>query len=140
MEKFDYKIGGIVFEQTELTWKQDKQLVQLYNKVSSAAFKNEELKLKDLQPLLVRYNLLNHFFGIILRPRFSVRFLISFKWFKYYIFKQLNLDNATNSKIGQIFEDFFLLNQAFGNKLKELGKALGLIATEAGKMQANTKQ
>ena len=138
MEKFNYKIGGISYLQTELTWKNDKKLIALYGRVHSVAFKQEELRLKDLQPLLAKYNLLNHFFGIILRPQLSFRYIVSFKWASYRLGK-ISLDHATNSEIGQIFQDFFLLNRAFGTKLKEWANALGLIATEAEKMKVNKK-
>ena len=130
METFEYKIGGIEFLQSELTWKNDKKLVRLYGKVQSAAFKNEELKLKDLQPMLAKYKLLPRFFAIILQPKLSIRYIISFKWIPYLLGK-VNLDQFTNSEISQIFKDFFLLNQKFAMQLGELANALGLIASEA---------
>jgi len=139
MERFDYEIGGIKYEQTELTWKKDKKLIALYNRVHSAAFKKEELRLKDLQPLLVKYNLLNRFFGIILRPKITFKYILLLKFIPYWM-GIINLEDATNTQIAKIFEDFFLLNQKFGIKLKELGNALGLIASEAAKMPENQKQ
>jgi len=138
MEKMNYEIAGVKYEQTELTWQKDKKLIQLYNQIQSTAFKNEELRLKDLQPLLLKYNLLNRFFAIILKPKFGFKYLFSGKWISR-LTGSLNLDHATNSQIGQIFQDFFLLNQQFATKLKELGTALGLIATEAGKMAQKAK-
>lgn len=139
MEKEEYKISGLTYYQTELTWKKDKQLIKLYNAVRKAASKTEELILSDLQPLLAKHNLLNKFFGIILRPKFTFRFVFSTRIFKYYIGGVINIDHATNTQIGKIFGDFFLLNKTYATKLNELMKALGLIATEAQK-ETKTKQ
>lgn len=140
METIVYKIGGIEYEQSELTWKQDKRLVGLYNKIQSAGGQNEELRLKDVQILLAKYNLINRFFGIILRPRISFKYVISFKWIEYYLFKTITLESATNSQIGQIFRDFFLLNQAFAMQLKDWANTLGLIASETAKQKPNAGQ
>lgn len=139
MEKFNYEIGGLKFEQTELTWANDKKLVSLYNKVHSAAFKKEELRLKDLQPLLIKYNLLNRFFAIILNPKITFKYIALLKFVPYW-FGIISLEQATNTQIAEIFDNFFLLNQKFAMKLKELGNALGLIATEAAKIPENQKQ
>ena len=142
MENIEYKIGHIIYIQGELTWAQDKALIGIYNSVSNKAFKNEELKLKELQGLLMKYNLLNHFFGIILKPKITLTFILSLKWIKYLFKKQISLNVATNSQIAQIFSDFFLLNKKFVNKLTELTNALGLIATQAQVMkeQKNKQQ
>jgi hypothetical protein len=139
MEKQSYKIGRITYTLSELTYGQDKALVCLYNSVKNSAFKNEELRLKDLPDLLAKYNLLDKFFGIILNPARNFFFIFSFKWIKYYFRGEICLDRATNTQIGDIFNDFFLLNKKFGNILKEYMNTLGLIANEAEKMKLVTK-
>lgn len=135
MENETYKIGRISYSQGELTWGQDKALVKLYNSVSNSGFKSAELRLKDLQPLLTKYGLLDKFFGIILKPKFNLVYLLSFKWITYFSQGKIELDAASNSQIGQIFSDFFLLNKKFVNKLTEYMSTLGLIATETEKMR-----
>jgi len=128
-DRTEYKIGRLIYIQKELTWADDKKLVKLYNSVSGIAFRNEEIKLSDLQPLLSKYNLLDAFFGIILSPKITALYLISFKWIDYLFRKKISINKATNTQIGQIFSDFFLLNRKFVNKLNDLLKSLDLIAS-----------
>lgn len=139
MESLEYKIGGIRYIQGELTWANDKRLVELYQKVQSGALQNEELKLKDIKNLLVKYNMLDRFLAIILTPKIGIKYLFSMKWIQYHFYKRISLDAATNTQLAQIFDDFFLLNRTFATKLKELGKVLGLIVTEVEKQKATTK-
>ena len=82
----------------------------------------------ELRSLLTKYNLLDRFFAIILRPRWNVLFILSLKWIGYFFFKRISLDKAANSQVGQVFSDFFLMNQNLIQKFKEYGNALGMIA------------
>jgi len=130
-----YKIGWIKYAQTELTWGQSKTIVRMYNSISDPAFKSEEIKLRDLKSLLTKYNLLDQFFAIILRPRWNVLFILSLKWIGYLFFKKISLNKAANSQVGKIFSDFFLMNQNLIQKFKEYGNALGMIAQVAETMK-----
>ena len=102
-----YEIRGIKYEQTELTWKKDQQVIALYNELTTGPFKDEEIRLNQLQPLLVKSGLLNKFYGVILDPVINIKFIISFKWVNYLIKGTINIDHAPNSTIGKIFNDFF---------------------------------
>lgn len=131
IEKQEYKIGHINYSQGELTWAQDKSLLKIYNKVSSLAFRNEEIKIKDIQQLLAKYDLLDHFFAIILKPKINLFYIFSLKWIPYIFKRKISLDQATNTQIGQIFSDFFLTNKHILTKLTESLKVLGLVANQA---------
>ncbi len=126
-----YKIGWVKYAQTELTWGQSKTLIRIYNSISDPAFKSEEIKLMDLKALLTKHNLLDRFFAVILRPCWSIFFILSLKWISYFFLKRISLNKAANSQVGQVFSDFFLMNQTLIQKLKEYGNALGMIAQVA---------
>ena len=130
-----YKIGWIKYIQSELTWGQSKKLIQMYNSITDSAFKSEEIKLMELRALLTKYNLLDRFFAVILRPRWSVFYILSLKWIPYLFFKKVSLNKAANSQVGQIFSDFFLMNQNLIQKFSEYGNALGMIAQVADQMK-----
>ena len=139
METKKYKIGRVKYTQDELTWKQDKILISLYDKLISLSQSNEDLTLMQLQKLLTKYDLLGEFFAIILKPKISFYYLmlksrLIFKiifQLKKGSLKQINIDAASNSLIAKIFEDFFLLNRTLIEKLTSLSDSLGLIAQTA---------
>ena len=68
MEKIKYKVGLITYSQGELELGQDIALVNLYNMIKDKSVSFGEMRIKDLPDLLAKHNLLNKFFGIILRP------------------------------------------------------------------------
>jgi hypothetical protein len=72
METKEYKIGRVKYTQDELTWRQDKILINLYDKLISLSQSNEDLTLLQLQKLLTKYDLLGEFFAIILKHKFSI--------------------------------------------------------------------
>ena len=136
MEIKEYKIGKVKYTQDELTWRQDKILIDLYDKLISLSQSNEDLTLMQLQKLLTKYDLLGEFFAIILKHKFSFAYIILrisliFKVvfrIKKGSLKQINIDAASNSLIAKIFEDFFLLNKPLITRLSSLGNSLDLIA------------
>jgi len=135
MNKEIYKIGWLKYAQTELTWGQSKALIRMYNSISDPVFKSEEIKISELRALLTKYNLLDRFFALILRPRWNIYFVLSLKWIGYFFFKRISLNKAANSQLGRIFSDFFLMNQNLIQKFEEFGNALGIIAQVAETMR-----
>jgi len=128
MERSEYRIGHLTYFQEELTYGQDKKLLKFYNSIRNKSFKNEELKLKDLPEILEKYNLLDSFFGILLKPKWNLVYLLSFKWIRYLLYGQIAIDKAKNTEIGEIFNDFFLWNRKYVTILKEYLNTLGLTA------------
>jgi len=135
MEKIKYKVGLITYSQGELELGQDIALVNLYNMIKDKSVSFGEMRIKDLPDLLAKHNLLNKFFGIILRPRWDIIYILSFKWVRYLLKNEIFLKRASNTQIGEVFNDFFLLNKKYVNILKEYLNTLGLIAAETEKMK-----
>lgn len=127
-DKEQYKIGHLTYTQSELTLKKDYQLIELYNKLIEGPLKDEEIKLRDLQIMLTRHNRLEQFFRVILRPKYDIIYLLSFKWIAY-ARGRVNIANIPNSMLAKVFEDFFLFNKALITKLTGLGNILELMQT-----------
>lgn len=132
---FEYKVGRIKYIQQELTWGQDKKLIAMYQKMATPELKAEEFRMRDIPRILAKYNLVEKFMGIILSPVWTIRYLLSFKWVRYYLFKEIGIDSAANSVNRKIFEDFFLLNKDLVTKLTEFENVLALIAEKATEME-----
>ena len=134
MEAKTYRIGKISFLHSELTWAQDKALVQLIMKISRIAGEDEALSMKDLPRVLAKHDLLGEFWGIVLQRKVNFWFYVENlrRIWRVLTFKQswrfVNLDPVTNTQLGDMFDDFFLINKAFMKKLSTFGNALGLIA------------
>ena len=122
-ETEQYKIGRITYTQSELTLKKDYQLIKMYNDLMGGPAKDEEIRLKDLQVLLTRHKKLNSFLGIILKPKFDIYFILSFKWIGY-ARGRIDIRHIPNSMLGKLFDDFFLFNKALMTKLTGLGNIL----------------
>ena len=71
MEINEYKIGQVAYEQTELTWAQDKKLSEMIIKLSKLAGGEDAITLADLPKLLTRHDLLGEFWGNILTRKFT---------------------------------------------------------------------
>ena len=118
MEGYEYKIGRITYFQTELNWKNDRKIFNLFRKFGVLP-DDTEVSAANLQEVLTKGDILGEFLGIILRPKKSLfYFLQSLKiWILRHIFRRpipspfVVADLAPNSLIGQIFNDFFLLNR-----------------------------
>ena len=108
-----YKIGFLTWKQEELTWRQDKQIAALVKNL--ATHPEDEISFNGMIELLNKHNMVGVFLGIILKPKHNIQFFIWKIWFtikwifnvhKGY-FTQVEFDKATNSVIGQIYDDFF---------------------------------
>lgn len=130
MEKLKYKIGLLTYFQEELTFGQDARLINLYARMKNKSGELSQLRIKDLPEFLIKNNLMEKFFGIILKPKWNVFYLFSFAWFKYLLKGEIHLPGATNTQIGEIFEDFFLLNRKYVTILKGYLNSMGLIAAK----------
>jgi len=130
----EYNIGSVKFIHDELTWAQDKALTRLVLKLSNLAGGDESLSMKDLPPILAKHDLLGEFWGIILHRKFNPGWILELPWriWRLISLKQswnfVNLDPVTNTQLGEMFNDFFLINRPFMKKLSTFGNALGLIA------------
>ncbi len=137
MDHKEYRIGKVPFLHTELTWAQDKALTRLILKISNLAGRDNAISMKDLPRLLARHDLLGEFWGIILRRKFNLGWILELphRIWRLVSFKQswnfVNLDPVTNTQLGEMFDDFFLINRPFMKKLSSFGNALGLIAQAA---------
>jgi len=129
--EFTYRDGRTTYYQEELTYGQAKQLIKIYKFLKKRASKDEELQVRELQNLLVKHNLLDRFFGIVLKPVWDPWYVISFKWLKLFFTRRISPDNLGNSQIKKFFEDFFLLNKTLVTLLSEYATALGWIANKA---------
>jgi hypothetical protein len=133
MEQKIYKIGRIGFIHRELTWAQDKKLTGMIVKLSGKAG-GDQITLKHLPNILLKYDLMGEFWGIVLQRKINLwyflelprRFLRIFSLKRS--FKFVDLGGISNSGLGEMFTDFFSLNKAFMKKLSTYGNALGLIA------------
>ena len=146
MEINEYKIGQVAYEQTELTWAQDKKLSEMIIKLSKLAGGEDAITLADLPKLLTRHDLLGEFWGNILTRKFTWISLLTLptRIWRLMIFKQswsfVDLSQVTNSGLISMFDDFFLINKMFMKKLSTLGSALGLIAQTLMKEQEQEEQ
>ena len=130
-KQFTYQDGRTTYYQEELTYGQDKQLIKIYKFLKKRASKDEELQVRELQNLLVKHNLLDRFFGIVLKPVWDTWYVISFKWLSLFLTRRIAPKKLGNSQIRKFFEDFFLLNQTLVMLLSEYATALGWIADKA---------
>lgn len=143
MEMVRYKIGKLSFTQNELTWKQDKQLLQLFRKYVNVADANENVLIPKMFELLQRHDMLGVMLGIILQPVWDWRYClyVAGQVLKFPFTRRIswvNVDDLSNSEIAEIKDDFFLLNKSVMIKLNDIGSALGFIA-KAG-MQGETAE
>ena len=136
MADYNYKFGLIAYEQKELTWKQDKQIIEMINKLTRNALANgDNLQIGEIANLVLNNNLTDVFFGMILRPKITAVYILSFKWIRLLVTRRISVDQAPNSTIKKIFDDFFLLNKPLVNKLKQWLNSLDLVGTMAQKMK-----
>jgi hypothetical protein len=137
MEDIEYKIGGITYEHKELTWGQDKAILALLNRVSGKFDAKDSLNIsaKNAFALLQKHDLLEEFWGIVLWPKKSFKYWVEhggrllnpFTWRRSFR-SRVNLSDASNSFIREMFEDFFLLNKSLMKKLLSLSDDLSSIA------------
>ena len=132
-----YKIGRLIYTQSELTLKKDYQLIELYNQLMEGPLKDEEIRLRDLQAMLTRHNRLEQFFKIILSPKYDFNYIFSFRWIGYAM-GRVNIANIPNSLLTKVFEDFFLFNKPLITKLTGLGNILELMADQPTGPQTKT--
>jgi len=141
METMNYKIGRMIFTQRELTWGQDKALIELF-KGAYDRFRDDdniEFRVKEFFNLLLEKDLIRDFFKIILIPRRNLRY-----WLSRLRRREVSLkaENLSNSQMEEIIVDFFFLNQKLMTKLSTLGGSLSLIAQTIqamnGKMKASS--
>lgn len=121
--EYNYKIGGQIYSQDELTWGQDQKLLNLYRKLD-----HPDLKLSELERILANNNALGKFLRIALIPKYSTLFKNPKALYYYLIRREIYLKHTTNSTMGRIFQDFFFLNKKLITKLEELGNIFSLIA------------
>ncbi len=128
---YQYKIGRIWWTQEELTWKQDKQLAALFNRLRQAADGEEEISIDNTMRLLLKHDLLKAFLAIILRPKNRFLRLLPIR-------PRVNV--LSNSQINEIREDFFLSNKTVLTKLSGFGNVLAYLsrAMETLEKQKNT--
>jgi len=134
MDKFTYKIGGVTYTQSELTWGQDKKIMALAQKAQVKLSGKEEITFAAIPDILRKQDLLARFLSLVLKPRFSPALI----WMVLRNalrgnFGRLNVDKATNSQIQKIFDDFFLLNKPLIEKLSSLGDLFSRIAQASAK-------
>jgi hypothetical protein len=147
MENIEYKIGGITYYHRELTWGQDKAILALLNKVSGKFDGKDSLNIsaKNAFELLQKHDLLEEFWGIVLWPKKSFRYwaehggrlLNPFTWRRGFL-RRVNLSDASNTFIREMFEDFFLLNKSLMKKLLSLSDGLSSIAQILQKPEPET--
>ena len=82
-DAYEYQIGRVKYRQTELTWDKDQVVLELYNKITAGPMKDEEIRIDQLQPLLIKSGLMYKFLGVILDPVINARYIFSFKWISY---------------------------------------------------------
>jgi len=135
----EYKIGKLTWTQSELTWGQDKKLMKKVAKLAKVLDGNEEIKFSELKKFLFKHDLMDVFWGLVLRPKYT---LVYFIWrlitillfmvtLGFYSFKHTNIDLADGTTLDNMFDDFFLSNQKFMTKLSLYAGPLGLIAQTA---------
>jgi hypothetical protein len=137
MEDQEYTIGGITYFHRELTWGQDKAILALLNKVSGKFDGKDSLNVsaKNAFELLQKHDLLEEFWGIVLWPKKTFRYwaehggrlLNPFTWRRGFL-RRVDLSDASNSFIREMFEDFFLFNNSLMKKLLSLSDGLSSIA------------
>lgn len=128
MEKCLYKIGFHNWYQSELTWKQDKQLIKLFKRLALTARPDDDFRVESAIKLFEKYDLLQIFYSTILRRVRDWRF-----WLFLGLYRP-NVNALSNSEIDLINTDFFLLNQKLQKKLQALDNSLGLIYQAAAGM------
>ena len=124
-----YKIGNIIYYQTELTWEQDKKLIALAKKAQVKLNANDKLTIGEIPNLLQRHDLLAQFLSHVLIPKIGISYIIArIFWACRGQFERVNINKATNTQIEKIFNDFFLLNRMLIEKLSGLGELFTRIA------------
>lgn len=128
MAKYKYLIGSLNWQQSELTWKQDRELWDLYIRLAEKA-PDESVDINEILELFTKHDLVADALNIILRPVKDARYY----WHKFKNFFSRSpllpaVADATNSTIQNIFEDFFLLNKTLLTRLATFTNTLGMIA------------
>ena len=118
-----YNIGGQDYTQTELTYGQDKQLMELVENLPLS--QDTQISLENVRNILTKHDAIADFLHIILNPVPAYMF---FGWLKIKPPEKIPVDNITNSLMETIFKDFFLLNRVFLERLAGLTNYMGLIA------------
>lgn len=143
-----YKIGCLRYNQTELTWGQDKRLWKLILALAPKADPEEDLSQQNWPALVAKYDLLGEFWGIILQPA-------NWFWRVVWLFSRLtvipgmlrsrkslrwiNCNRLPHSQLERMWQDFFLQNKRFINLLQSIGDSFSLIATTALKDAVQSK-
>lgn len=136
-----YKIGRATYIQRELTWKQDGQIMRMIGRAAGRFNANDilEIQAEKVITFLTRYNLLGEFFGIVLTPVKDVWYYFDrgktlALWalrIRRGSWRQISIDDAPNSLIGEMMEDFFLSNSSLMKKLSGLENSFASIAKMA---------
>lgn len=123
-----YNIGKVTYYQDELNWQQDKQLTKLF-KTALNSMENDTLTIDNALEILLKYDLLDAFFTIILKPK---------KDFWYYLnicknvalfpfrkrWQNVPFETLKNSELRQIINDFFLLNNWLSKQLSAFAESI----------------
>lgn len=131
-DRKEYRIGRVTYTQEELTWGQTKRLVALLSRAMGRMVDDEVLSIENLVPLLSRYDLIGEALGIALRPRRNGWYWIDRAGLLLRLItrrrggslRQVRLDAAANTLVGQVFEDFFFINAPLLKRLTALDGAL----------------
>ena len=144
MEPTIYEINSIEYEHLELTWGQDKEILAMVSKISGKVDGKETIgfNAKSLQKLLLKYDIMGDFWGLVLTPRKNWRYwarqalkiVKPWQWRRGY-WRWIDLSPVPNTMLEDMFEDFFLLNKKLLTRLSGLSNVLGLIAQTALKME-----
>lgn len=138
MEGYNYKIGRVEYYQAELTYGDDRAIAKLFSRLGILPDETE-IAPANILAIFAQGDILGEFLGIILKPKpgfFAYAQAVKV-WALRNIFRKpiprryILADAAANSLIGQIFEDFFLLNNALIEKLTGLGNLLALTTSKA---------
>ncbi|MCB0295424.1 MAG: hypothetical protein KDG51_09340, partial [Calditrichaeota bacterium] len=120
MEPTIYEINSIKYEHLELTWGQDKEILAMVSKISGKVDGKETIgfNAKSLQKLLLKYDIMGDFWGMVLIPRKGARYwarqalkiVKPWRWRRGYL-RWIDLSPVPNTMLEDMFEDFFLLNK-----------------------------
>ena len=103
MEKKVYKIQGVRFTQTEMTLRQDKELIRLWKEAGLSGERIQNIRdVNGLIDLLIENDVMERFLQIILNgPR-----------------EEVNWSEIPNSVLIEVINDFLALNGKWIGKLK----------------------
>jgi hypothetical protein len=129
MIKHSYKIGNLTYYQTELTWEQDKKLIDLAKKAQVKLTANDKLTIGEIPGILSKHDLLSAFLSHVLKPKRGISYLWDrIKRALRGNFERVSVNKATNTQIEKIFQDFFLLNRMLIERLSGVGELFSQIA------------